>query len=83
METQLLSWSGTKEAQQYSQSEIEIVIMWILATGIINMGSLKESLESGQLTAFYDNIHIYHKEIYILLPSSFYWRVSHLCALYH
>lgn len=72
LNTQLFSWSGTKEAQQYSQSEVEIVIMWILATGFINMGSSpKEILESSQLTAFYDNIHIHHKEIYILLPLSF------------
>lgn len=70
LNTQLFSWSGTKEAQQCSQSEIEIVIMWILATGFINMGSPKEILASCQPTAFYDNIHIHHKEIYILLTPS-------------
>lgn len=34
-------------------------------------------------TAFYENDHTYHKEIYILSPSSLYWQVNHLPALYH
>ena len=82
LKTQLFSWSGTKEAQQYPQSEIEIAIMWILTTEFINVPLPPKKV--GKLpTAFYENGHTYHKEIYILSPSSLYWHVNRLLALYH
>lgn len=82
METQLFSWSGTKEAQQYSPSEIEIVIMWILATGIINMGSLKESLESCQLTAFlWQHSHISQRNLHFVILCPLLACKPSLCCL--
>ena len=59
--------------------------MRILTTEFINVGPPPPRPKKvGKLpTAFYENDHTYHKEIYILSPSSLYWQVNHLPALYH
>lgn len=65
LKTQLCRGWGMKEAQQYSQREMEIVIMWASATGIINMEPREEGWKAANCI-LWKHSHISQRNVHFV-----------------